>query len=449
MRRSSAAAGRSALSLAVVLLTAFVIAVPTAGARPTGTSPDGVQERDDIYITSNEDFNPANGVRSGAGTKKNPFVISGWKVSRMYLADTGRHVVIRDNLVTGQLTLNWNGDRIKMVRNEVGDLRVNQNVNRTGDATSGLIAHNTFGIVGQLRHFDGVFAHNVVKGRSPVGKTFSNEAVQFDGFHGARFVNNEIHGWVDVKLHGHHHGSRFDAPSHYHAADEHAEHGHGGHHRAMPKVDHSRRFHKVTVAGNRIYSEGPYALRYTDAPHSVDDRTAASEDNPELNKPHVHFTRVFLQNNKLVGSGLMVDVFNSDDENHMRTATGRVDVRGNTIQLQRQMSAWPWDTYDGITIDQAVDVKVNVVGNRIVGQPQQDRDPLSQEFAYDSGIYLWDIDKANVRLRNNSVSNVIYGVRASQMTENVSWRIDGLDTKGVTYPVYYDSSVKTRPRGRY
>ena len=203
-------------------------------------------------------------------------------------------------------------------------------------ATGGRIANNTFGIVGQLRHFDGVFEDNLVKGDTSLfGEVFSNQAVQFDGFHGSRFRNNTIYGFVDVKLHGHHHGSGFQEGSHYHGAeaekeeaDAHAMHG--------PDVDHTKRYHEVFITNNKIFADGMYALRYTDQAHAGDDRTAPSETNPDLNKSHTHFTRVHLVGNKLTGAGLMVDIFNADDERHIGTQTGLVDIRDNVITLERE-----------------------------------------------------------------------------------------------------------------
>ena len=50
----------------------------------------------------------------------------------MTLADTGKAVVIKNNEITSQLILNWNGPNVTVVDNRIGDLRVNQNVKRTG-----------------------------------------------------------------------------------------------------------------------------------------------------------------------------------------------------------------------------------------------------------------------------------------------------------------------------
>ena len=405
-------------------------------------------ERPSINIVGDSQFNPANGVRKGSGTKNDPFVISNWNVSNVSIRDTDAYVLIKDNTIAGQLQLNWNGDRTTVVDNEIGDLRVNQNIKRTGDATGGLITRNTFGIVGQLRHFDGVFEDNLVKGDSSLFSTvFSNQAVQFDGFHGSRFRNNTIYGFVDVKLHGHHHGSGFKEGSHYHGASSEEESGEEAAEHSMhgSNVDHTKRYHEVFITGNKIFATGDYALRYTDQAHAGDDRTAPSETNPALNANHTHFTRVHLARNTLNGAGLMVDIFNADDERHTGTQTGLVDIRDNVITLERTTDENLWTRKDGISIHRAVDAMVMITGNTINGEPPAERDVLDAQFTDDSGIHLADINKADVHIGANEIRNLQYGVRASQMTETVHWWIHDLRAMGVAQPVYYDNSVKNHP----
>ncbi len=427
--------------LGLVATIVGLLLATVAYAQPVAASVSPSEERasrNDITITGDTQFTPSNGVRTGSGTHHDPYVISGWQLRNLTIRDTDAYVVIANNTVTGRLTLNWNGDRVTVVDNEVGDLRVNQNVKRTGAATSGLIARNTFGIVGQLRHFDGIFEDNLVKGRPSVfDSVFEQRGVNFDGFHGSRFRNNTIYGYVEVRLHGHHHGSSFDAGSHYHGSG-HDEHG------AM--VDHSKRYHEVVISNNRIYAEGPHALLYTDTAHSANDRTAASETNTALNGDHVHYTRVHLVGNKLHGGGLMVDVFNADDRNHVGTKRGLIDIRDNRIELESDSDKQLWSREDGIWISRATDATVNVIGNTIIGEAPQDRELLDQRLVRDAGIFLSDIDLADVTIHNNEVTDLLYGVKASRMTASVQWSITKLRTNGVAEPVYYDESVKNRPR---
>ncbi|MFP5351567.1 MAG: hypothetical protein ACLGIB_03270 [Actinomycetota bacterium] len=426
----------SALVLALSLLATY--------AAPAQADPSGQVQRESIRISSDQQFNPANGVRSGSGTARDPYVISGWDLPRIDIRDTSAHVLITNNTVD-QLILNWNGPGVTVIDNVVGDLRVNQNIKRTGAATGGLIANNRFGIVGQLRHFDGVFENNVVRGNpSAFGTVFSNKSVQFDGFHGSKFRNNTINGWVEVRLHGHHHGSSFDADSHHHGQSA----GHEGH--DMPEVDHTKRFHEVWVTNNEITATGPHALLYTDTAHVANDRTAASEENPRLNDPHIHSTRVHLENNRLVGAGIMVDVFNADDQRHTGTNTGLVNIRNNEITLTREMRdnvLWGWK--DGIRIQRAKDARVEIANNTVVGEPRSDRDVLDERFSnFDGGIVLQDVDLANIYLTANSVTDMTFGIRATRMTKNVHWWISDLRTRGVQQSVYYDNSVANQPRQR-
>jgi hypothetical protein len=424
----------------LVLIFALVVwgLVPVTAA----AGPQQKQAHPDIFIDGDDQFNPAHGIRRGTGTKKNPFVISGWVVGSIYIRDTGKHFVIRNNTIENSLTLNWNGDRVTIVDNEIGDLRVNQNITRTGGPTSGLIARNKIGIVGQLRHFDGVFKENVVGDQNAMRLPFfSNRAVNFDGFHGAKFHHNTIYGYVDVRLHGHHHGSDFTAKSHYHGTP--ASEGEGGQHMGDKEVDHTRRYHQVQVYDNRIYSPGPWALRYFDQAHSANDRTAASESNPALNLPHMHFTRVYLRNNKLFGSGLWVDVFNADDELHQKIGHGTVVLSGNQIALEAD-SMDPFARQDGIVVQQAQGIMLHIAGNSVSWKENDDL--LQDDFNEEAGIRLNDIDTGKIHIYNNQISDVDYGIFASRFTKDVQWWIGGLKTQRVTRPIYYDDSVPNHPK---
>ncbi len=428
---------------AVVLLTLLLSAGYVLVAVPVAASPgpEEVSPHDDIIIASDEEFDAAHGVRSGSGTKADPYVISGWKVRNLFIRDTAKHVLIQNNEITSRLTLNWNGPGVTVVDNRIRDLRVNQNVKRTGAATGGLIANNQFGTVGQLRHFDGIFENNVVKPpRGMFDMLWDIEAVQFDGFHGSRFRNNTLYGYLDVKLHGHHHGSGFAAPSHYHGS-----HHEGSHedHDDMP--DHTKRFHEVWVTNNTIYSPGPYALRYTDTNHRGDDRTAASEQNKELEKPHIHQTRIHLIGNQLIGSGLFVDIFNANDQNHTGTKHGLMEIRNNNITLER-VEGEVFESRPGIQVRSAKDLMLVIDNNVVAGETADDDDLLdSSPWTKDAGIYLQDLDLAHVQISNNEVSHLAYGVRASRFTGSVHWWVTALKTTSVGEDVYYDDSVSNPP----
>lgn len=404
------------------------------------------QAREDIFISENSHFNPSNGIRSGSGTPDDPYVISGWQVRNIHLKDTSAAVLIRDNVVTGRLTLNWNGGNITVIDNQIRDLRVNQNVRRTGDPTSGLIARNRFDVVGQLRHFDGVFEDNIVTGNQQGLEIpfFENgQAVNFDGFNGSRFRDNKINGFVTVRLHGHHHSSGFDEDSHYHGAGNDPEAG---------MVDHSLRYHRVYITNNVITSPGPYALNYVDTAHSANDRTAASETNPELNKPHVHYTRVHMNNNKLIGSGLYVDIFNADDQRHLGTRTGFLEIKNNSIQFVQEDDTEPffrWEEPAGISIYRANDVHVMIEGNKVTHKDERSAVNSAEVPFFSnaslSGVMLYYIKEAQIHVANNSVSDMDFGVSAAHMPKSVEWWVHGLQTQSVPQPVFWDNSVANPP----
>jgi hypothetical protein len=428
---------RGRLASAVVLCCVFaaylVVSAPLASADDKSLKP-----HDNIVIKSDDQFDAAHGVVAGSGTPEDPFVISGWKVHHIHIADTSAALVIEDNEIPGQLILNWNGPNVRVVRNTVGDLRVNQNVKRTGAATSGLIAWNEFDTVGQLRHFDGVFERNVVK--PPQDLLFdpifgAREAVQFDGFNGAIFRNNTLYGPLDVKLHGHHHGSSFGETSHHHSSGAHAMDAAG--------TDHTKRYHEVFVENNTIHAPGLYALRWTDTAHRGDDRTATSEQNEELNKPHQHWTRVHLTGNRLIGSGLYVDVFNADDENHLTTGHGFVEVADNIITLDRADTE-AFDPRYGIQVWNAKDLDLRITNNKIVSQIEENA--ATELWQRTVGIFLEDMTLADAYVTRNEVTNTYYGVRASYLAETVDWWVTRLATEGVVEDVYYDQSVSNPPR---
>jgi hypothetical protein len=435
---------RRAMISAILLVVAMALPGSISSA---AAAPDRKPEpRDAILIQSAADFNPANGVRSGSGTKADPYVISDWEAPSLVIRNTDRWVTIQDNVVSGQMVLDWIGPGVRVVRNDVGDLRVNQNVERTGPATNGYIGNNTFRLVGQLRHFDGIFERNVVGTPDLLAKRPSFKAVQFDGFNGARFRNNEIYGYVDVKLHGHHHGSRFGDHSHDHHATYDADgvpsHDHGGGH-----VDHTRRYHEVFISGNEIHSDHDWGLRYYDRAHTGDDRTAASETDKNLNCPHVHFTRVHLTGNRLIGSGIAVDVFNASDDNHWTTERGSVEIADNEIKIERATTELLRGAH-GILVQEAVDVDVDITGNYILGPQtagEQDLLGLDKELHRGSGIKLHKLDQANVRIVDNMVVQRTYGVDATSFTGSVRWLVRNLKVVGVKEKVHYDETVPRKP----
>jgi hypothetical protein len=361
---------------------------------------------------------------------KDPYVISGWQTNSIRIENTDRHVLIENNTVTGQMVLNWIGDRAHVHHNEIGDLRVNQNKPRTGMPTSGEIAHNTFRVVGQLRHWDGTFERNTVGTKDNLG----SRAVNFDGFNGARFRDNTISGYMDARLHGHHHSSGYGAGSHQHSGTEHAH-----------AVDHTQRYHQVYITGNSIQTTAQYALAYLDTNHAANDRTAASEQEEALREPHVHHTRVQVAGNRLTGAGLLVNIFNAADrQKHPQTATGVVELRDNRITLGVD-DFWSFRDLHGIEVRQAQDLDLVIDRNVVSGQETDDMFALLDQGDRNAGIFIHTLDKADVSITHNKVLERAIGVRAEQFTEHVRWVIRDLQTRDVDQRVYADESVKDSP----
>ncbi|MDQ4126208.1 MAG: hypothetical protein M3134_11520 [Actinomycetota bacterium] len=433
---------KTGLAGALALLLMVMVFPAAAGAATKGARQK--QARDRIFIDEVKDFNPANGVRAGSGSANDPFVISNWDVSSIEIKDTDAHVVIRDNVVD-RLVLDWIGGGIEVRNNEIGDLRVNQNRARKGDPTSGVIENNRFGVVGQLRHFDGIFQNNVVGVKDGMNLPFfsDNRAVNFDGFNGSIFRNNTIYGYMDARLHGHHHSSGFAEESHYHGDEPAAHEDHGA-------MDHTIRYHQVHIYGNKIYADHYYALAYLDTNHAGNDRTAASETEKTLNNPHIHYTKVFMHDNELVGAGLYVDIFNAKDELHRQTARGVMEISDNKIVLQHTKDATQrlWSPRNGIDVYKAQDITLRILDNTITGPDGGDALTGVTGESEVSGINLSDVDKGDIFLSGNSVTRAAYGIKASRFTKTVNWTISELVAKDVGQDVYWDSSVENAPERR-
>jgi hypothetical protein len=412
-------------AVAVFAVVAFV------GTGAPAVSAGKTVPHDNVTISTNKDFTAANGVRGGDGSKSNPYVISGWEMRNLTIQNTGKWVTLRDNAITGQLVLDWIGHGLKLHDNVINDMRVNRNRSRTGMPTSGAIVRNKFGVVGQLRHWDGLFAQNVVGRTDNLGA----QAVNFDGFNGARFVDNTIYGYVDARLHGHHHSSGWGEPTHNHSTETPADEA----------SVHRYRYHEVTIADNSIRTTHSYALAYLDTNHAGNDRTAPSEQDPNLNKPHVHFTKVHLLRNRLTGAGILVNVFQATNNLHPWFVRGFADIKDNRISLAEDRF---FTQLNGIEVDQAQAMTLRVTGNSITGWRAADGDPMSffEGFDNDAGILLNTIDDADVAIVHNSVANRVNGVRATQMTPTVRWRISDLKTSGVDNRVAYDDTVSNKPQ---
>ncbi|MHB8634122.1 MAG: hypothetical protein ACYDBQ_09180 [Thermoplasmatota archaeon] len=442
-----------------------------AGSVPSSDDAKKLPQLSTIDIRSDADFTPANGVRSGAGTLTNPYLISGYDVTGdLWISDTNACFEIAGNWIDGQLHLNWNGQCVHVHHNFIRDLRVNENNARTGFDTGGLIELNQIDYVGQIRHYDGEFRNNVVgprdDGNLPQGLFNDPEnqlpfakdtrVLNIDGWNQAIFSHNTVIGSVDLKLHGHHHSSGFLAThSHYHGDNQSL---------MMATDDHSDRWTSVTFSDNLIVDPNGYGLRYTDENHAGDDRTANSETTKQLDDPHQHHTWVTIQGNELEGAGIIVDIFNADDVLHKWVNPGWFTIAQNTIHLKGRDPGILGQTFFGPTFDPNTAIKVwtvkevqlHIAGNVMSWEPASQQDPTTPvqqalPFLFGGGgdptaVSLDGVRNANVMLSDNSGTGFVNGIQADQMDNATHWYVQGNSFPQAAHALYYDSTVANKPQ---
>lgn len=447
---------------------------PAEGKTPTADDAKSLEQVRGISIRGDKDLNPAHGVRSGSGTLDDPYVISGYDVTgSLYIADTDACITVTGNYLDGELALNWNGNCVHVHHNFIRDLRVNENVRRTGYDTGGLLELNQIGYVGQIRHYDGEFRNNVVgprdDARLPSGVfadpenlvpfTHDTRILNIDGFNEGWFHHNTVYGSVDLKLHGHHHSTGFLAThSHYHGSNETRA--------AMMPHDHTNRWESVRFEDNKVVDPAGYGIRYTDENHAGDDRTAPSEDNDTLDDAHQHHTKAEIRRNTVVGSGIWVDVFNADDKLHTTRNPGWLWITDNTVQLQQrrdgllgtQFLGQGYDANTGIRVDTVKEVQVDLRGNTLSWQATRSSDPagsladglggllpFQDSKPVPQAITLSGAKDAAITIAGNHGTGFAFGVSARDMGKDALWNVFGNDFAGAAHALYYDSSVESKP----
>lgn len=441
------------------------------GSTPTADDAQSMEQVSSLRIRDDSDFTPATGVRSGNGTLDDPYIISGYHVTGdLYIADTDACFIVRENYIGGQLTLNWNGQCVWAHHNYIEDLRVNENVKRTGFATGGLIELNKIEFIGQIRHYDGEFRHNLVGPRGP--DSMFDEVLEttpllapdllvanVDGFNQGLFHHNTFHGSVDLDLHGHHHGTGFFAPhSHYH--------GSNGTKAEMHPHDHTQRWTSVKFVDNKVIDPDGYGLRYEDRNHAGDDRTARSEDEEMLDEPHRHYTHIVIARNEVTDAGIWVDVFNADDDRHYDRNPGTLEVVDNVIDykpMDREHmlgifyfgGGGPFEP-TGLMVQTAKEVQLVVTGNRLSFTPNEEQeDPTNPDLLAAFGgeepdpaaIRLGGIKDSRLTLQDNVFDGFYYGIYARQFDSDVAWNVSDNQYGDAQYPVWYDDSVESQPQG--
>lgn len=398
----------------------------TGGQGKVPTSPAAVDRLASITIGSDKEFSPANGVRSGSGSFEDPFVISGWNVDTLYVHDTTKAFEIKDSYI-GYLVLDWTGQGGYVHHNTIKNMRTNRNVERTGDPSATVIEKNQIDKVEELRHFDGVVANNTIGRESmlPLLDLTDDVVLNIAGLNGAGIHDNKIFGGVDMKIHGHHHSDATGAHSHNHGqpdgaqVEDHVE-------------DHQTRYVDFLFYKNVIKDNG-FGLRYNDLNHAGDDRTATSEQEPDLEKIHVHFTRVALVDNVIEGATLRIAILNSEDERHAAGQSAELVLQGNRIIDPARG--------DGLIVQDVADAHVYVRDNKV------ERGDSLLALGGDTGILLQRFRNSTIHVDGNALGGYKYGIRASQFDERTTWRVGQNSAPGSEYAVYWDNTVPNAPEG--
>jgi hypothetical protein len=427
------------------------------GQRPSeAEAQDFADQYNSVRVKGNEGLDKlrAEGYLQGAGTKEDPYVLERFYVERdVSIESTDRALIIREGFVKGTLRLNYVGEALYVHHVYATDLRINENIKRSGPNTGGLFHDDAFAVVGQIRHFVGEFRNNEVGPRpaSGVQDALGDSGVfpvpagvvfNLDGFHTADIHHNVFIGAVVAKLHGHNHGDCFTCPVHDHSnATLDAERMAGHEHAYTDEADmdvlglkthHSVRYSSLAFHDNEIRVEGGYALRYNDRNHAGDDRTANSEANESLNDPHVHFEDVTFAHNRLMGGGFQMDVFNAEDEKHVVPSLGVVRFIGNEVTVDyeptKPMGAGS-ATLTGLLFDAAQGLELRVRDNvvrfaerRSGAQDSALLDPMRAP-AQIIGLQLDGFKTSNVTIAGNRVESGTYGVFASRLTATVHWQL--------------------------
>ena len=402
-----------------------------------------------IRIVGDEGFRPAAHITDGIGTMGDPYVIERLYVAGdLWIQDTDACFEVREVYVGGELSLNWNGICAWVHHSYIHDLRVNENIARDGYATGGLLEHNQIGFIGQLRHYDGEFRHNIVGPRPPTApfdpilETTPLLApdllvANIDGFNQGMIHHNVFHGSVDLDFHGHHHGTGFFAThSHYHGDNE---------SRAMAH-DHTARWTSVLFADNQIIDHDGYGLRYDDRNHAGDDRVANSEQEETLDLDHFHRTKIEILRNSIQGSGIWVDIFNSDDAHHDERNDGWLTIQDNEVRLVQRddgpfgINGAGRDWHIGLQLDVVKEAEVIVRGNTFDYEAAPPAGPLAalSPAPEPVAIEVNGLRDAHLQIEDNVARGFDTAIHALRFDE-VTWTLFGNDWGDATELVADDS----------
>ncbi len=184
-----------------------------------------------------------------------------------------------------------------------------------------------------------------------------------------------------------------------------------------------------------------------------------------LEKPHQHFTDVTIARNQLEGAGILVDIFNADDELHYTANPGFMTIADNTVHIkERQKDVLGQFVFfgpqyapnTGIRVWAAKEVQMSITGNKVsFDKTSQSSDPLSplsdlmpwwNQDQTPVGIALQDVRNSTITVANNKANGFEYGVAASQMDDHTYWAVYSNQLTGMSHDVFYDDSVANKPQ---
>lgn len=388
----------------------------------------------------------AEGYLTGDGTPESPYVLEDFYVSdELSITSINRSLILREGYVDGTLRLNYIGESLYVHHVYADDLRVNENVKRTGPNTGGLFHDNHFAFVGQIRHFVGEFTKNDIGprptgavadylGDAGIAKVSPEVVFNFDGFHRADVHHNRFVGEVDIKLHGHNHADCLVCPVHDHSDEREFPDRERDHTATDSAIGfdsrHSVRYVSLLFHDNRIEVPGGVALRYNDRNHAGDDRTANSEPNPRLEDPHVHHQDVTIRGNTLVGGSLLIDVFNAADERHPLQNQGVLRLQNNDVLVRFQAPAASRTSpafVSGIQVQSMDGLELRAIGNDVGFLRVDDDEPGSALWGVLErdpelrGFHLASAKTSNLTIADNTVDDGRFGVYAQDFAETVHW----------------------------
>jgi hypothetical protein len=363
-----------------------------------------------ILLRASADFSPANGVRSGAGTPADPYLVEDVFATSLTIRDLNVSVELRHDYVSGALTLDWTGPTARLVDSYVGTLVTNTNRPHHAEATwLDVVGSRIGGAV--LRHAGGDVVESVIgpDGPSDPGAL----ALNVEGYDGLRLANDTVRGPVELRLHGHHFSGSFadawmpmDMPGN--ATD---------------------RYDALSVVDDVFVDPTGRGVDVSDRDHAANDRTASSDPDPALNLPHRHFTDVQFDRDTIEGAGLLVEDANASDPHHLPGGSTHVHVGDLAVV----------DPLNGVAVriaqNMGADVAIEGGSLRMTGR-----------VAGSVGVLVDGMTRGSVDVRGVTIQGFDVGVQARHVGKNASWSVQDETFLADGRDVDWDSTVRAAPQ---